>query len=157
MVSPPLFETAKTEHKAEMEVPATTKVKVTDFFQRLVCGLLIFFHSPRGLHFSSGRFIHQVTPNGSDQIQDVGGVTNFISSQELLFFLSLLNKIDHGWDWVSVGSPLGLQSFLDFHPKLKQSRTNINTGQNAVVEGAIIYFPQSSAYLFLNRTLVTKH
>ncbi|KAG7236957.1 hypothetical protein INR49_032964 [Caranx melampygus] len=27
--------TAKTEHKAEMEVPATTKVKVTDFFQRL--------------------------------------------------------------------------------------------------------------------------
>lgn len=25
----------KTEHKAEMEVPATTKVKVTDFFQRL--------------------------------------------------------------------------------------------------------------------------
>uniref|UniRef100_A0A671TLZ3 Rhophilin, Rho GTPase binding protein 2 n=1 Tax=Sparus aurata TaxID=8175 RepID=A0A671TLZ3_SPAAU len=26
---------AKTEHKAEMEVPATTKVKVTDFFQRL--------------------------------------------------------------------------------------------------------------------------
>uniref|UniRef100_A0A8D3AJY8 Rhophilin, Rho GTPase binding protein 2 n=1 Tax=Scophthalmus maximus TaxID=52904 RepID=A0A8D3AJY8_SCOMX len=26
---------SKTEHKAEMEVPATTKVKVTDFFQRL--------------------------------------------------------------------------------------------------------------------------
>lgn len=28
-----------------MEVPTATKVKVTDFFQRLVCGLLIFFHS----------------------------------------------------------------------------------------------------------------
>uniref|UniRef100_A0A3B4Y5T9 Rhophilin, Rho GTPase binding protein 2 n=1 Tax=Seriola lalandi dorsalis TaxID=1841481 RepID=A0A3B4Y5T9_SERLL len=31
---------SKTEHKAEMEVPATTKVKVSDFFQRLVCGVL---------------------------------------------------------------------------------------------------------------------
>lgn len=36
---------AKTEQKAEMAVPTTTKVKVADFFQRLVCGLLIFFHS----------------------------------------------------------------------------------------------------------------
>lgn len=41
----PSLSIAKTEHKAEMEVPATTKVKVTDFFQRLVRGLLIFFHS----------------------------------------------------------------------------------------------------------------
>lgn len=45
---------AKTEHKAEMEVPTTTKVKVADFFQRLVCGLLISFRS----HCCSFFFIH---------------------------------------------------------------------------------------------------
>lgn len=89
------------------------------------------------------------------QIQDVGGVTNFISSQELFFFLSLLNKTDHGWDWVSVGSPLGLQSFLDFHPKLKQELT-LTLDKMLWLKGPLIYFPQSSAYLFLNRTLVTK-
>uniref|UniRef100_A0A4W5JTW3 Uncharacterized protein n=1 Tax=Hucho hucho TaxID=62062 RepID=A0A4W5JTW3_9TELE len=32
---------SKTEHNAEMETPTSTKVKVTDFFRRLVCGLLI--------------------------------------------------------------------------------------------------------------------
>ena len=41
----PSFPTAKTEHKSEIEMPMSTKVKVTDFFQRLVCGLLIFFHN----------------------------------------------------------------------------------------------------------------
>lgn len=39
------FFLAKTEYRAEMEVPTATKVKVVDFFQRLVCGLLIPFHS----------------------------------------------------------------------------------------------------------------
>lgn len=43
MISP--FVIAKTEKKAEMEVPLATKVKVTDLFQRLVCGLLILLRN----------------------------------------------------------------------------------------------------------------
>lgn len=37
------FFIAKTEHKAEMEFPAAAKVKVVDFFQRLVRGLLTIY------------------------------------------------------------------------------------------------------------------
>lgn len=97
-----LYETAKTEHKAEMEVPATTKVKVTDFFQRLVCGLLIFFHSHRGLQSGGGCFIHRVTQKALICLQDVRDDFTFIRYQELIFVL-LLNKANHGWDWVSLG------------------------------------------------------
>lgn len=155
MVSPPLFETAKTEHKAEMEVPATTKVKVTDFFQRLVCGLLIFFHSPRGLHSSSGRFIHQVTPNGSDSNSRCWRCYQFHQLPRAYFFCHFWIKLTTGGIGFSVGSPLGLQSFLDFHPKLKQELT-LTLDKMLWLKGPLIYFPQSSAYLFLNRTLVTK-
>ncbi|XP_023285539.1 rhophilin-2 [Seriola lalandi dorsalis] len=66
---------SKTEHKAEMEVPATTKVKVSDFFQRLVCGLLISFHSHCCFFVHVGWCIQQVTADGlkeGDYIVAVG-------------------------------------------------------------------------------------
>ena len=47
----PFVSVAKTEHSAHPELPSNTKVKVKDFFQRLVCGLLTFqFHTHTGLH-----------------------------------------------------------------------------------------------------------
>lgn len=76
---PPFLSLAKTEHKAEMEVSTTTKVKVTDFFQRLVCGLLIFFHSHYCFFLHCGCLIHQVTWNGSGYV--------FFKTLEVYLFL----------------------------------------------------------------------
>lgn len=85
MVSSPLFETAKTEHKAEMEIPATTKVKVTDFFQRLVCGLLIFFHSPCGYILAVVVLFIKWHQMALIHCQDVEDLTKFTSTKELFF------------------------------------------------------------------------
>ena len=90
-----------------MEVPATTKVKVTDFFQRLVCGALTL---PLTLVlFHDGWSVHQVTGSGSGPV--------VLTPRER--FLSLLNPTnqDESPGGFDSQSDVLSQSLRDVHPE----------------------------------------
>lgn len=126
-----------------MEVPTTTKVKVTDFFQRLVCGLLIFFHLQCFLH--AGWFY-----SSSNMtwlwicFVDLLSVLVFFNTQSLFFVtseynqpkVSLLEALAHLTSSQSNGLS-SFQSLLDFHPKW-QVQTNTNHGQRCSDPGLVI-------------------
>uniref|UniRef100_A0A672QVF0 Rhophilin-2-like n=1 Tax=Sinocyclocheilus grahami TaxID=75366 RepID=A0A672QVF0_SINGR len=103
MLAPDII--SKTEKKAEMEIPAATKVKVKDLFQRLVCGLLILlkdilssFHST-GMLLQICRFLS--TPNSftlhlSILLQFRSSIAKSLITSPLFLFLQPTKSATYG-------------------------------------------------------------